>query len=103
VTANRSSRGIAAASTLRNWLGMWSLDTAQTRAEPHLARIHCPALVINAERDTGVFPSDAARIYDGLAATDRTAVSIDADHYFTTPGTRDEQADVIADWIGARW
>jgi pimeloyl-ACP methyl ester carboxylesterase len=103
VTANRSSRGIAAASTLRNWLGMWSLDTAQTRAEPHLARIHCPALVINAERDTGLFPSDAARIYDGLAATDRTAVSIDADHYFTTPGTRDEQADVIADWIGARW
>ena len=60
VKANRSARGIAAACTLRNWLGMWSLKTAQTRAEPHLARITCPALVINAEQDTGVFPSDAA-------------------------------------------
>ena len=100
--ANLSTRGIAAACTLRSWLGVWSLQTAQTRAEPHLARLHCPALVINAERDTGVFPSDAARIYDGLAAADKTRKSIDADHYFTTPGTRDEQADVIANWIGAR-
>ena len=59
--ANRSAHGIAAACTLRSWLGMWSLKTAQTRAEPHLARINCPALVINAEQDTGVFPSDAQR------------------------------------------
>ena len=42
VKANRSAHGIAAACTLRNWLGMWSLRHAQTRAEPHLARIHCP-------------------------------------------------------------
>ena len=49
VKANRSAHGIAAACTLRNWLGMWSLRHAQTRAEPHLARIDCPALVINAE------------------------------------------------------
>ena len=70
--ANRSAHGIAAACTLRNWLGMWSLRVAQTRAEPHLARITCPALVINAEADTGVFPSDAQRIYDALASTDKT-------------------------------
>lgn len=101
--ANRSARGIAAATTLRNWLGMWSLRVAQTRAEPHLARITCPALVINAEADTGVFPSDAGRIYDALAATDKTRVAIDSDHYFTTPGARDEQADTIADWIAKRW
>ncbi len=101
--ANRSPRGIAAACTLRNWLGMWSLETAQTRAEPHLARITCPALVINADRDTGVFPSDAARITAALASADVTRSSIDTDHYFTTPGARDEQADGIADWIGRRW
>lgn len=103
VTANRSPRGIAAACTLRNWLGMWSLETAQTRAEPHLARISCPSLVINADRDTGVFPSDAARITAALASTDVTSCSIDTDHYFTTAGARDEQADVIAGWIGRRW
>ncbi|ORW25369.1 alpha/beta hydrolase [Mycobacterium palustre] len=103
VKANRSARGIAAACTLRNWLGMWSLRTAQTRAEPHLARITCPALVINAEADTGVFPSDARRIYEALAGTDKAQVVIDSDHYFTTPGARDRQADTIAGWITRRW
>ena len=67
---------------------MWSLKHAQTRAEPHLARIDCPALVINAEDDTGVFPSDARRIHNALAATDKTLMQIDSDHYFTTPGAR---------------
>lgn len=103
VKANRSAHGIAAACTLRNWLGMWSLRHAQTRAEPHLARISCPALVINADQDTGVFPSDAQRIYDALASKDKTQVTMDTDHYFTTPGARSEQADMIAKWIAKRW
>lgn len=103
VQANRSARGIAAACTLRNWIGMWSLRYAQTRAEPHLNRITCPALVIDAEQDTGVFPSDAQHIFDALASTDKTRCSIDSDHYFTTPGARSEQADTIAKWIAKRW
>lgn len=101
--ANRSAQGVAASCTLRSWLGMWSLRVAQTRAEPHLGRIACPALVINAEADTGVFPSDAQRIYGALASTDKLQVSIDSDHYFTTPGARSEQADTIARWISKRW
>ncbi|MCV7028187.1 alpha/beta hydrolase [Mycobacterium sherrisii] len=101
--ANRSARGIAASCTLRSWLSMWSLRVAQTRAEPHLKRINCPALVINAEADTGVFPSDAQRIYDALASSDKSRTSIDTDHYFTTPGARSEQADTIARWISKRW
>ncbi len=103
VKANRSAHGIAAACTLRNWLGMWSLRTAQTNAEPHLARIDCPALVINADQDTGVYPSDAHRIHDALAGSDKTLVSMDTDHYFTTPGARSELADTIAQWIAKRW
>jgi pimeloyl-ACP methyl ester carboxylesterase len=101
--ANRSAHGIAAACTLWNWLSMWSLRRAQTRAEPHLARIECPALVIHAEQDTGVFPSDAKRIFEALASTDKTQRSLDTDHYFTTPGARSEQADAITKWIAKRW
>jgi esterase/lipase len=82
---------------------MWSLRHAQTRAEPHLARIDCPALVINADADTGVFPSDAKRIYDALASEDKNQTAIESDHYFTTPGARSEQADTIAWWIAKRW
>lgn len=101
--ANRSAHGIAAACTLRNWLIMWSLRVSQTRAEPHLDRITCPALVINADADTGVFPSDAQRIHDALAATDKSQASIRTDHYFTTPGARSEKADIIAGWVKRRW
>ncbi|MGV0852992.1 alpha/beta hydrolase [Mycolicibacterium phlei] len=101
--ANRSARGIAAHTTLRNWLAMWSLKHSPTRAEPHLQRITCPSLVINADQDTGVFPSDAQRIYDALAGTDKTKCSVNTDHYFTTPGARSEQADTIARWIAKRW
>jgi pimeloyl-ACP methyl ester carboxylesterase len=101
--ANRSAHGIAASCTLRSWIGMWSLRHAQTRAEPHLSRIECPALVINAEQDTGVFPSDAKRIYDALASRDKSQCSMDTDHYFTTPGARSEKADTIARWIAKRW
>jgi pimeloyl-ACP methyl ester carboxylesterase len=101
--ANRSAHGIASACTLRSWLAMWSLRHSQTRAEPHLARISCPALIINADQDTGVFPSDAHRIYDSLASADKKQITIDSDHYFTTPGARSEQADVIAKWIARRW
>ncbi|KRD05825.1 alpha/beta hydrolase [Mycobacterium sp. Root265] len=103
VKANRSAYGIAAACTLRNWIGMWSLRHAQTRAEPHLALIDCPALVINADQDTGVYPSDAQRIHDALGSDDKALLSIDTDHYFTTPGARSEQADTIAKWIAKRW
>ncbi|MCF6386766.1 lysophospholipase [Mycobacterium sp. MBM] len=103
IKANRSAFGIAAACTLRNWIGMWSLRHAQTRAEPHLALIDCPALVINADQDTGVYPSDARRIHDALGSTDKALLSIDTDHYFTTPGARSEQADTIATWIAKRW
>lgn len=53
--------------------------------------------------DIGIFPSDAQQIYDGLASSDKTQVSIDTDHYFTTPGARSEQADTIAKWIAKRW
>lgn len=101
--ANRSANGIAAACTLRNWLSMWSLRHSQTRAEPHLALIDSPALIINAEQDTGVYPSDAQRIFDALASTDKTLCPMDSDHYFTTPGARSEQADTIAKWIAKRW
>jgi surfactin synthase thioesterase subunit len=57
---------------------------AQTRAEPHLARITCAALVINAEQDTGVSLGRAAHPRR-LGSTDKTMRSIDTDHYFTTP------------------
>lgn len=82
---------------------MCRLRVPQTRAEPHLARITCPPRMINAEADTGVVPSDAQRIDDALASTDKLKTSIGTDHYFTPLGAGDQQADVIAEWMTNKW
>ncbi|WP_024796898.1 alpha/beta hydrolase [Tomitella biformata] len=101
--ANKSIFSIAGSCTLRTWLGLWSLEDSQTRALPHLARITQPALVINGDADTGVFPSDAQGFYDGLASTDKELHEVHADHYFLLPGARDLQADMITEWIDKRF
>jgi hypothetical protein len=102
--ANRSTWGIGGSSTLRTWLSMWSLETSQCRAEPHLANVHVPALVVSADADTGVYPSDAAGLHAAIAAADKSLVKMAGDHYFRDPGdARDKVADLLADWLAERY
>lgn len=101
--ANSGVAGIAGVNTLRSWLNMWSLETSQCRSDAHLAALTLPALVVQATADSGVFPSDAARIYDGIAAADKERVDLPGDHYFRhPPGSREAVADVIGDWVAKR-
>lgn len=101
--ANRSVWGIASSVTLGTWLSLWSLEDSQTRATPHLGRIQLPSLVVNGDADTGVFPSDAAAIYDAIGAQDKERVDLDGDHYFLEPsGSRSELADLVAAWTTKR-
>ncbi|MFD4291610.1 alpha/beta hydrolase [Rhodococcus sp. NPDC058532] len=100
---NRSVFGIASACTLRTWLSLWSLEDSQTRSRPHLARITVPALVVNGDADTGVYPSDAADIVAHLGAADKEFHELHADHYFLNDGARDELADLVETWIEKRF
>jgi alpha-beta hydrolase superfamily lysophospholipase len=100
VKANYGLFGVGTVSTLRTWLSMWSLRTSQCIAAPHLARITLPALVVHARADACVYDSDARRIFDAIAAADKTIEFIKADHYLQEPdGARDQAADLIADWV----
>lgn len=102
-SANFSPRGIGLTNTLRTWLSMWSLRESFCRGAPHLERIDEPALVVQADADTGVFPSDARFIHDSLGSTDKTLHMIEGDHYLETPdGARTVAADLIADWLAAK-
>jgi hypothetical protein len=101
--ANSSVFGIGAVNTLRTWLSMWSLDDSPCSAAKHLPMVTLPALVIQADADSGVFPSDAAGIHDGLGSTDKQLLTLTGDHYFLTPDTaRDELADTVAAWVAER-
>lgn len=102
--ANRGDRGIGGETTLRNWLHMWSLEESQCRAEPHLAKLTAPAIVINADGDAGVFPSDADRIFAAIASADKERVDLPGDHYFRgIDGARDTVADVVTEWVNKRF
>jgi len=98
--ANFSPRGIGLTNTLRTWLSMWSLKDSFCSGVPHLERIDEPALVIQSDADTGVFPCDAELILNTLASADKRLEMIGGDHYLVEPAdVRDHAADIIADWL----
>ncbi len=98
--ANFSPRGIGLTNTLRTWLSMWSLKESHCRGVPHLSRITEPALIIQSDADTGVFPKDAKLIHDALASSDKTLEMVSGDHYLLEPAdARDGVADRIAAWL----
>ncbi len=98
--ANYGPMNVGMTNSLRSWLNMWSLREGQCRGAPHLAKVSVPALVIQSLGDTGVFPSDAQRIYAGLAARDKSMHLLDGDHYLTEPvGARAAVSDLIAAWV----
>ena len=98
--ANAGVFGIGTVSTCRSWLNMWSLTDSDCRGGPHLARLHLPALVVNASGDAGVYPSQAQELFDAIASTDKRLEELDGDHYFQEPaGARDQVADVITAWL----
>lgn len=101
--ANRGVLGIGTLNTLRTWLSMWSLTESQCNSEEHLAAITLPSLVVQPTMDTGVFPSDARAIFDGLAAADKQHVELPGDHYFRgVDGARAQVADLLGEWTNQR-
>lgn len=102
--ANYGAAGLGVASTLRTWLNMWSLEHSPCRGERHLAKITVPALVIQADADTGVFPSDAQAVADALGSRDKEQISVAGDHYLLSPETaREDVAQLIHDWVARRF
>ena len=98
--ANYGPFGLAASSTLRSWLSMWSLTDSKCRGAPNLAEVTCPSIVIQSTADQGCYPSDARAIFDALAATDKRLEFVPGDHYLLDPPDgRDRVADLIADWL----
>ena len=81
---------------------MWSLKDSHCRGTPHLRRITQPALVIQSNADSGVFPSDARAIFDALGSENKHLEIVDGDHYLQVPDTtRGKVADIITDWINS--
>ncbi len=101
--ANYGMLGVGTVSSLRTWLSMWSLGDSQC-GPAQLRNVNVPALVIDADADTGIFPSDTTQIVSALGdrpgAPPVTVHTIAADHYLLDPpGARTEAADRITEWV----
>lgn len=94
---------IGRANSIKTWLDMWSLETSPCQGKPHLAKHDTPALVLQGLGDTGVFPSDARKIYDFLGSADKTLELVSGAHYFEDSlANRQHAADVVGSWIRAK-
>lgn len=97
--ANRTP-SIGRVNTLKTWLNMWSLETSPCQGQPHLAKFDTPALVVQGTADTGVFPSDARKIFDFIGSTDKRIELIPGAHYFEdSTAHRDAAVDLMTAWI----
>ena len=101
-TANKSP-SIGRANNLKTWLSMWSLETSKCQGGEQLAKFDMPCLVVQGLADTGVFPSDAHKIFGNIGTSDKRLQLIKGAHYFEdSRAERDAMADLLADWVNSR-
>ena len=77
-----------------------SIETSPCQGKPHLVKHDTPALVVQGMADTGVFPSDARKIFDFLGSSDKQLELIPGAHYFEDSiKERQNAADLVGSWI----
>ena len=100
--ANRTP-SIGRANNLKTWLSMWSLETSKCQGAEQLAKFDLPCLVVQGLADTGVFPSDAQKIFDNIGTSDKALHLIKGAHYFEdSRAERDAMVDLLTQWVAKR-
>ena len=102
--ANYAAAGLGRQTTLHSWLSQWSLEASQAAAEPNLARVSVPLLVVQGTADQGIFPSDVRAVFEAARMEDRQLHWIpEGSHYFL--GQPEHQRlvfDLLERWLGER-
>jgi len=96
--ANYSPYGLGRVNTARAWLSMWSLQESGCSCAPHFPKITEPSLLVQSTGDAGIFPSDARAMFELMGAEDKTLEWMPGDHYYQHEGSRDDVADLLAEW-----
>ncbi len=101
---NDAPGGLARFSTLRSWLSQWGLETSQADGVACAADCHVPTLVVSNSADDACTPSHAQRLFEAVAAPDKTLATIPgATHYYAFQPEKLAQAvGVVKAWLGER-
>ena len=111
IIGNYGYGGLARVMTPRGWLSTWSGTSSQADLPETIAHVKIPTLIVFADGDCDIFPSEQREIFEKSGATDKALVTLEwADHYLNPVGEegrgqadpRERLIDLIVPWIEDR-
>ena len=108
---NYGPGGLARTMTPRAWLSTWSGLSSQADLPDTIAYVTIPTLIVYADGDCDIFPSEQQELLEKSGAKDKTLAELPfADHYLHPVGAegakladpRERIIDLIVPWIEAR-
>jgi len=111
IIGNYGPGGLARVMTPRAWLSTWSGISSQAELPETIARVTIPTLIVYADADSDIFPSEQREILERSGAADKRLVELPwSDHYLNPvgeqgahlPDPRERLIDIIVPWIEER-
>jgi pimeloyl-ACP methyl ester carboxylesterase len=111
IVGNYGPGGLARIMTPRAWLSTWSGLSSQADLPDTIGHVTVPTLIVYADGDSDIFPSEQAEIFEKSGAADKTFVELEyADHYLNPVGEagakmadpRERLIELIVPWIKER-
>ena len=111
IIGNYGPGGLARLMTPQAWLSTWSGLSSQADLPDTIKHVHIPTLLVYADSDCDIFPSEQRELLEKSGATDRRLVDLPwADHYLHPVGEegrkladpRERIIDLIVPWIETR-
>ncbi len=111
IIGNYGYSGLARVMTPRGWLSTWSGTSSQADLPETIAHVKIPTLIVFADGDCDIFPSEQREILEKSGAADKALVTLEwADHYLNPvgeegrrlPDPRERLIDLIVPWIEER-
>ena len=111
IIGNYGPGGLARVMTPRAWLSTWSGLSSQADLPDTIGHVTIPTLIVYADGDCDIFPSEQRELFEKGGATDKTSMELPwADHYLhpvgeegaRLPDPRTRIIDMIIPWIEAR-
>jgi pimeloyl-ACP methyl ester carboxylesterase len=111
IIGNYGPGGLARTVTPRAWLSTWSGLSSQAELPDTIAHVTIPTLIVYADGDCDIFPSEQQELMEKSGARDKTFAELPwASHYLhpvgeegaRLPDPRERLIDIIVPWIEDR-
>lgn len=111
IIGNYGFGGLGRVMTPRGWLSTWSGTCSQADLPESIQHVTVPTLVVYADADSDIFPSEQREILERSGASDRQLMTLEwADHYLNPVGEegrrlgdpRERLLEVVVPWIEER-